>query len=85
MVRLLLDTGADINPQCGRYGNALPASAWAGGTEVARILLNTGELTAAPKKKRPMVKSNRFPEFDLPIGFRNGYLSVDEWLKHRNL
>jgi hypothetical protein len=39
-VELLLDRGADINAQGGRYGNALQAASVRGHVEVVRLLLN---------------------------------------------
>ena len=41
VVRLLLETGVDVNAQGGRYGNALRAASFHGGA-VVRLLLKTG-------------------------------------------
>ena len=42
MVRLLLDKGADVNAQDGRYGTALQAASAGGYEAVVRLLLNKG-------------------------------------------
>ena len=41
-MRLLLDKGADVNAQGGRYGNALQAAVWEGNIEVVMLLLDKG-------------------------------------------
>ncbi|CAG8274418.1 unnamed protein product [Penicillium salamii] len=40
MVRILIDTHADVNAQGGSYGNALQAATYGGHVEVIRILIN---------------------------------------------
>ncbi|KAF1966679.1 ankyrin, partial [Bimuria novae-zelandiae CBS 107.79] len=42
VVKLLLDTGADVNAQGGEYGNALQAASERGHKQVVKLLLNTG-------------------------------------------
>jgi ankyrin repeat protein len=39
---MLLDQGADVNAQRGRYGNALQAASVRGQKEVAQMLLDYG-------------------------------------------
>ncbi|KAF5139369.1 Ankyrin repeat domain-containing protein 50 [Metarhizium anisopliae] len=40
--RDLLDKGADVNAEGGRYGNALQAASWSGHFEVVKLLLDKG-------------------------------------------
>jgi hypothetical protein len=42
VVRLLVDKGAGVNAQGGRYGNALQASSDEGREQVVKPLLNKG-------------------------------------------
>jgi ankyrin repeat protein len=42
VARLLLDAGADVNAQGGRYGNALQAASAGGHEQVVKTLLNAG-------------------------------------------
>jgi ankyrin repeat protein len=42
IARLLLDQGADINAQGGRYGNALQAASWGGHEQIVKTLLDKG-------------------------------------------
>ncbi|KAI9889651.1 MAG: hypothetical protein M1814_005052 [Vezdaea aestivalis] len=42
MVQILIDAGANVNAQSGKYGNALQAAAACGYTETVRILLAAG-------------------------------------------
>jgi ankyrin repeat protein len=42
MAMLLLDKGADINAQGGRYGNALQAASEGGQEQVVKMLLGAG-------------------------------------------
>ena len=42
VIRLLLDKGADINIQGGKYGSALQAVSWGGNVEAIRLLLDKG-------------------------------------------
>ena len=42
LVRLLLDKGANVDIQGGKYGNALQAAASEGFVEVVRLLLDKG-------------------------------------------
>jgi hypothetical protein len=39
---MLIDGGADVNAQGGKFGNALQAAAWEGSTEVVKMLLDAG-------------------------------------------
>jgi ankyrin repeat protein len=41
-VRLLLDKGADVNAQCGHYGNALQAASAKGDEGIVKLLLDNG-------------------------------------------
>jgi ankyrin repeat protein len=41
VVRLLLDSGADVNAQGGKYGNALQAAASKGNEAVVRLLVDS--------------------------------------------
>jgi ankyrin repeat protein len=41
-VKLLLDKGADVNAQGGRYGNALQAASWGGHKATVKLLLDKG-------------------------------------------
>jgi ankyrin repeat protein len=47
IVTLLLDEGADINAQGGKYGNALQAALDRGYKEVAKLLQTHGALSAS--------------------------------------
>ncbi|KAF2752639.1 hypothetical protein EJ05DRAFT_430419, partial [Pseudovirgaria hyperparasitica] len=42
IVELLLDSGADVNAQGGRYGNALQAASCRGHEHTVKLLLNKG-------------------------------------------
>ena len=42
MVKLLLDKGAEVNAQGGKYGNALQAASLGGHEQVVKLLLNKG-------------------------------------------
>ncbi|ORY09452.1 hypothetical protein BCR34DRAFT_516475, partial [Clohesyomyces aquaticus] len=42
VVKLLLDKGADVNAQGGRYGNALQAALVKGNEQVVKLLLDKG-------------------------------------------
>ncbi|KAH6891484.1 ankyrin repeat-containing domain protein [Thelonectria olida] len=42
VVKVLLDHGADINPQTGTYGNALQAAAYGGHVRNARLIFDRG-------------------------------------------
>ncbi|OAG14003.1 hypothetical protein CC77DRAFT_949600, partial [Alternaria alternata] len=42
VVKTLLNAGADVNAQGGRYGNALQAASWGGHEQVVKTLLNAG-------------------------------------------
>jgi ankyrin repeat protein len=42
VVRTLLDTGADVNAQCGGYGNALQAASEQGHEAVVKMLVAWG-------------------------------------------
>ena len=42
MVKLLLDKGADVNAQGGRYGNALYVASERGYEQVVKLLLDKG-------------------------------------------
>jgi len=39
---MLVDAGADVNAQGGRYGNALQAALEGGHEKVAQVLMNAG-------------------------------------------
>ena len=41
-MKLLLDRGADVNVQGGRYGNALQAAAFGGHEETVELLVSKG-------------------------------------------
>ena len=41
-MRLLLDNGAEVNAECGLYGDALSAASGEGHKEIARLLLEHG-------------------------------------------
>jgi ankyrin repeat protein len=52
VVKLLLDKGAKVNAQGGRYGNALQAASEGGHEAVVKLLLNK---SAHSNVKRPKV------------------------------
>lgn len=52
VVEVLLKNGADINAQCGEYGNALQAAAANGNIEVVKVLLENGASAADAKMEQ---------------------------------
>jgi ankyrin repeat protein len=51
VVKLLLDKGADVNAQGGRYGNALYAASLGGHEQVVKLLLDKGADTNVERAK----------------------------------